>query len=198
MLVNNPKRDFKDGMDYLFALHYEDKVYALSQPVTLGGLQVVKIGSDDTLRSTPFQATSRGRGVRRSAERATAMLESSLFAHGRGEDEALGNEQMNLDGPRPTRRASKAKVDMDERGMHAVRQEESDKDKETAPAMPPKKRLHDMVFSDEGDEEEESWMFKCLCGVHKMNYDDGRPMVECEKCGTWQHAACAGLDDDND
>ena len=67
LMVNNPKRDFRDGQDYVFAMHYEDKVYALSQPITLDKLQVVGVGSDDLLRRSAFREKSRGRGVRRPA-----------------------------------------------------------------------------------------------------------------------------------
>jgi hypothetical protein len=65
-------------------------------------------------------------------------------------------------------------------------------------AKPPngvaKKRLHDMVFSDDDDEEDEGWTFRCLCGTKGQNYNDGTAMVACEKCDTWQHAACVGME----
>ncbi len=33
----------------------------------------------------------------------------------------------------------------------------------------------------------EGWVVRCTCGVTK---DDGRDMIECETCKTWQHVKC--------
>ncbi|KAI9281842.1 hypothetical protein BY458DRAFT_552621 [Sporodiniella umbellata] len=38
--------------------------------------------------------------------------------------------------------------------------------------------------------EEESWFFRCVCGISGKNLDDGKPMIACEKCNTWQHISC--------
>ncbi|KAJ2769220.1 hypothetical protein IWQ57_003199 [Coemansia nantahalensis] len=40
-------------------------------------------------------------------------------------------------------------------------------------------------------EDEEDWMFACLCGARGQNYDDGRAMTACERCAVWQHLGCA-------
>lgn len=37
---------------------------------------------------------------------------------------------------------------------------------------------------------EDPWLFDCLCGVKGQNLDDGRPMIACGKCNTWQHIEC--------
>lgn len=39
-------------------------------------------------------------------------------------------------------------------------------------------------------EEEEDWFFRCICGISGKNLDDGKPMIACEKCNTWQHIHC--------
>jgi hypothetical protein len=33
----------------------------------------------------------------------------------------------------------------------------------------------------------EGWVVKCTCGVTS---DDGRDMIECDTCKTWQHVKC--------
>lgn len=35
-----------------------------------------------------------------------------------------------------------------------------------------------------------SWIFRCTCGAVGVDYDDGRPMVACERCSVWQHMEC--------
>ncbi|OQR97479.1 hypothetical protein THRCLA_06931 [Thraustotheca clavata] len=42
------------------------------------------------------------------------------------------------------------------------------------------------------------WYFDCQCGQTGHNYDDGKRMVQCEICSTWQHTSCAGIPDDNE
>ncbi|KAJ2557635.1 hypothetical protein EV175_001225 [Coemansia sp. RSA 1933] len=37
----------------------------------------------------------------------------------------------------------------------------------------------------------DDWMFSCSCGKTGHNYDDGRTMTACEKCGVWRHLGCA-------
>ncbi|ETW06339.1 hypothetical protein H310_02622 [Aphanomyces invadans] len=44
----------------------------------------------------------------------------------------------------------------------------------------------------------EQWYFECSCGEKGSNYDDGKRMVQCEKCATWQHTDCAGIPDDSE
>ncbi|OQR84167.1 lysine-specific demethylase PHF2 [Achlya hypogyna] len=44
----------------------------------------------------------------------------------------------------------------------------------------------------------EEWYFECGCGQKGANYDDGRRMVQCETCPTWQHTHCAGIPDDQE
>jgi hypothetical protein len=69
-------------------------------------------------------------------------------------------------------------------------------------------------FTDEEEEEEEEiddyeldispttdkeqWFFHCICGAKGKNYDDGTPIIVCEKCIIWQHIHCVtkeSLDD---
>ncbi|KAF0699013.1 Aste57867_10396 [Aphanomyces stellatus] len=47
-------------------------------------------------------------------------------------------------------------------------------------------------------EVEEQWYFECRCGQKGSNYDDGKRMVQCETCSTWQHTHCAGIPNDSD
>ncbi|KAK4040525.1 hypothetical protein C8A01DRAFT_15633 [Parachaetomium inaequale] len=44
------------------------------------------------------------------------------------------------------------------------------------------------------EEEEEDWVFDCVCGVYG-HVDDGTHSVACEKCNTWQHSKCLGIDE---
>lgn len=44
------------------------------------------------------------------------------------------------------------------------------------------------------EQEQEQWTFDCaVCGLYGQNLDDGFDSVECERCQTWQHSACYGL-----
>ncbi|KAJ2729182.1 hypothetical protein IW152_005714 [Coemansia sp. BCRC 34962] len=45
--------------------------------------------------------------------------------------------------------------------------------------------------SGDGEMDDEDWMFNCSCGKVGLNYDDGRAMTACEKCGVWRHLGCA-------
>ncbi|KDO25213.1 hypothetical protein SPRG_20791 [Saprolegnia parasitica CBS 223.65] len=44
----------------------------------------------------------------------------------------------------------------------------------------------------------EDWYFECNCGQKGQNYDDGKRMVQCESCPTWQHTHCANIPDDQE
>ncbi|KAM7197635.1 hypothetical protein V8F20_006525 [Naviculisporaceae sp. PSN 640] len=44
------------------------------------------------------------------------------------------------------------------------------------------------------EEEEEDWIFDCICGVYGQ-VDDGTHSVACEKCNVWQHSKCLGIDE---
>ena len=41
-------------------------------------------------------------------------------------------------------------------------------------------------------EEDDDWMFDCVCGVHGQ-IDDGTHSVSCEQCSVWQHSKCLGI-----
>lgn len=41
-------------------------------------------------------------------------------------------------------------------------------------------------------EEEEDWIFDCVCGLHGQ-VDDGEHSVACERCNVWQHSKCLGI-----
>ena len=43
-------------------------------------------------------------------------------------------------------------------------------------------------------EEEEDWMFDCVCGV-RGHIDDGTHSVACDRCNVWQHSKCLGIDE---
>ncbi|ORX56275.1 hypothetical protein DM01DRAFT_1406603 [Hesseltinella vesiculosa] len=64
------------------------------------------------------------------------------------------------------------------------------------PNAPPKKRGRKsnaqklLELQQRQQEEEDGWMFRCLCGVQGLNIDDGAPMIACEKCAEWQHIEC--------
>ncbi|ORZ04388.1 hypothetical protein BCR41DRAFT_401061 [Lobosporangium transversale] len=45
------------------------------------------------------------------------------------------------------------------------------------------------------EDEEEDWVFDCVCGVHGNNLDDGELMIACGKCNVWQHVACLKQED---
>jgi hypothetical protein len=42
------------------------------------------------------------------------------------------------------------------------------------------------------DEEDEDWVFDCICGLYGQ-VDDGEHSVACEKCNVWQHSKCLGI-----
>lgn len=42
------------------------------------------------------------------------------------------------------------------------------------------------------EEEEEEWVFDCVCGLHGQ-VDDGEHSVACERCNVWQHSKCLGI-----
>ncbi|KAK4131963.1 hypothetical protein BT67DRAFT_444374 [Trichocladium antarcticum] len=44
------------------------------------------------------------------------------------------------------------------------------------------------------EEEEDDWIFDCACGVFGQ-IDDGTHSVACERCNTWQHSKCLGIDE---
>lgn len=44
------------------------------------------------------------------------------------------------------------------------------------------------------EEEEDDWIFDCACGVYGQ-VDDGTHSVACERCNTWQHSKCLGIDE---
>ncbi|KAL5868361.1 hypothetical protein ACKVWC_009125 [Pyricularia oryzae] len=48
---------------------------------------------------------------------------------------------------------------------------------------------------EELDDEEEEWVFDCVCGLHGQ-VDDGEHSVACERCNVWQHSKCLGIDQD--
>ncbi|KAI9206795.1 uncharacterized protein BJ171DRAFT_496980 [Polychytrium aggregatum] len=50
---------------------------------------------------------------------------------------------------------------------------------------------------------EDAWYFDCVCGVYGERLDDGKTMIECERCHVWQHLDCqiahqGGNPDDED
>jgi hypothetical protein len=42
------------------------------------------------------------------------------------------------------------------------------------------------------NEEEDDWIFDCVCGVYGQ-VDDGTHSVACERCNVWQHSKCLGI-----
>ncbi|KAI5862714.1 hypothetical protein GGS23DRAFT_89017 [Durotheca rogersii] len=45
------------------------------------------------------------------------------------------------------------------------------------------------------EEEEEDWIFDCICGVYGQ-VDDGTHSVACERCNVWQHSMCVGISEE--
>ena len=45
------------------------------------------------------------------------------------------------------------------------------------------------------EEEEEDWVFDCICGMYGR-IDDGTHSVACEKCSVWQHSKCLGVSEE--
>ncbi|KAJ3310637.1 hypothetical protein HDV04_004880 [Boothiomyces sp. JEL0838] len=41
------------------------------------------------------------------------------------------------------------------------------------------------------EKEDDYWYFSCSCGIIGDNYDDGTPIIACERCAVWQHILCA-------
>ncbi|GJN83353.1 hypothetical protein PLIIFM63780_006902 [Purpureocillium lilacinum] len=46
------------------------------------------------------------------------------------------------------------------------------------------------------EEEEEAWVFDCVCGLYGQ-VDDGTHSVACERCNVWQHSKCLGISEDD-
>ncbi|KAJ9157768.1 Reticulocyte-binding protein 2 a [Pleurostoma richardsiae] len=44
------------------------------------------------------------------------------------------------------------------------------------------------------EDEEDDWIFDCVCGAYGQ-VDDGTHSVACERCNTWQHSKCLGIDE---
>lgn len=45
------------------------------------------------------------------------------------------------------------------------------------------------------EEEEDDWIFDCICGVYGQ-VDDGTHSISCEKCNVWQHSKCVGISEE--
>ncbi|KAI0025483.1 hypothetical protein F4780DRAFT_721369 [Xylariomycetidae sp. FL0641] len=45
------------------------------------------------------------------------------------------------------------------------------------------------------EEEEDDWIFDCVCGVYGQ-VDDGTHSVACERCNVWQHSKCVGISEE--
>ncbi|KAI1476148.1 hypothetical protein F4774DRAFT_259325 [Daldinia eschscholtzii] len=45
------------------------------------------------------------------------------------------------------------------------------------------------------EEEEDDWIFDCICGVYGQ-VDDGTHSIACEKCNVWQHSKCVGISEE--
>ncbi|POS87604.1 hypothetical protein EPUL_000936 [Erysiphe pulchra] len=41
--------------------------------------------------------------------------------------------------------------------------------------------------------EEDDWIFDCICGAYGQ-IDDGSHSIACDKCNTWQHSKCVGVE----
>ncbi|KIW01288.1 uncharacterized protein PV09_07328 [Verruconis gallopava] len=42
-------------------------------------------------------------------------------------------------------------------------------------------------------QQDDSWYFDCVCGIHGQNLDDGSHSIACERCSTWQHSKCNNI-----
>ncbi|KAI1107698.1 hypothetical protein F4804DRAFT_296856 [Jackrogersella minutella] len=45
------------------------------------------------------------------------------------------------------------------------------------------------------EEEEDDWIFDCICGVYGQ-IDDGTHSIACETCNVWQHSKCVGISEE--
>ena len=105
------------------------------------------------------------------------------------------NAETNVRSPDETRRSGRAN-----KGHHRNR----DLD-DPAPAQKPKGKAAkgnkkaatpqetptQSVEPEEGDEEEEETIYRCVCGVQREI--GGRDMICCDNCDAWQHNVCLGL-----
>ncbi|KAK3310295.1 uncharacterized protein B0T15DRAFT_498439 [Chaetomium strumarium] len=77
--------------------------------------------------------------------------------------------------------------------------EDSRRDTDSAAArMSERRRLAEIERNkkalQELEEEEDDWIFDCVCGVYGQ-VDDGTHSVACERCNTWQHSKCLGINE---
>ncbi|RUS14350.1 hypothetical protein BC937DRAFT_93940, partial [Endogone sp. FLAS-F59071] len=97
----------------------------------------------------------------------------------RERDQQRKREQERLARERE-RRASKRRVAGEETEEEDTEMEEADRGEEAR------------------EEEEENWIFDCVCGVFGENLDDGTPMIACGRCNVWQHIACLQQDEEDE
>jgi hypothetical protein len=99
-------------------------------------------------------------------------------------------------------REQRLKEREDRRRLHeeelAQLSEDSKEASNAAARMSERRRLAEIERNkkalQELEEEEDDWIFDCVCGVYGQ-IDDGTHSVACEKCNTWQHSKCLGIDE---
>ncbi|KAJ1723002.1 hypothetical protein LPJ53_002620 [Coemansia erecta] len=77
----------------------------------------------------------------------------------------------------------------DSRGARASRRQMAREAALSAVGQQPVAMHEEAQEAEEG--EADHWAFCCSCGIRGADYDDGRAMTACERCGVWRHLGCA-------
>ncbi|KAI9827890.1 MAG: hypothetical protein M1826_006196 [Phylliscum demangeonii] len=95
------------------------------------------------------------------------------------------------DEPRRSGRATK--------GQHPKILEQSPAVAKSAPRKSKKARKREVSASASGDDEDDAdAIIRCICGATTEDEDDGRMMICCDQCSSWQHNECMEIPEADD
>ena len=107
-------------------------------------------------------------------------------------NKATANQHLSIDEIRRSHRATK--------GQHTKNIEELEKTASRKGKKGTRKKSVKQTSKEatptSGDDE--NAIIRCICGLVDDDDEDGRPMVQCDKCEAWQHNECMGISLDPD
>ncbi|CAL8469508.1 g9049 [Coccomyxa elongata] len=145
--------------------------------------------------------------LRKSSDRSASRTAAASGSAAPSSDEDDAAEDANSDGSAGVVSESEGAAKADKAGGSDASSKEEDKalpkqrrgrkapEQEKGRRKKPGRKAADAGGSSEEDADKvftnsdisEGWVVRCTCGVTK---DDGRDMIECETCKTWQHVKC--------